>query len=976
VCALLSALPIAAQTGVTVIGTTGNTIGTVDMVSGAVSPHTIVVTGKTGVGTSFGVARDPQTGTVYAVVNYFGVGGRHLITLDPATGVGTHIGQTSVVSDIAFGADGTLYAIGGNSGGNSGGLLTLDKTTGAATLLAQLSAGAGHTLAFNADDGLLYHGANTCDNNGCFFYLETFNPQSPATPPNTVYTLRDTGLESGGLIHLRGPNFLLGTVFGPAPFVFVNVKTGASTYASGVDVPWSGLTAIPVGGSCPASLYATGPFEGSALLHAVDPATGTAALVGAIGFNNVTGIDFASDGVLYALGTRDDDSGVQVLLTIDPCTGEGTEVGWTGTLNGAQLREMAAMPNDELLTFLGQDLETISRVTGGAMPIGVSSGITADDFGLEYSPVDDKLYFATVFNGAGTLYAIDPGTGAATVATTLTLPPNITALRALDFNPGNNTMYALIADSTFPGTTSLATVNTTTGAVSIVAPTNRFTALAFQNGTPSATYQLTVIPTGSGSGGVTSSPNGIDCGATCQFAFNAGTQVTLTATPGPSSQFEIWSGGCSGAQLTCVVSMNAMTTVRPNFVAEYPLTVTRTGAGSGTVTAAQGVINCGATCTDTYLDRSIVILTATAQPGSIFTGWSGDCSGTGDCQVTMSAARNVTANFALAFTIVLTKGSNGFGSVTPDVGQITCNMTCTGIFPAGTTVTLTAAASPGSSFAGWSGGCTGTGTCVVTSNVTATINVTATFDLIQATLTVQFAGLGSGEISTEDLAFCQANCTFMVTPGTQIALFAFPHTGSVFSGWSGACTGTQTCVVTMDTNKTVIVTFSPPPTLTFGAAPPAVSVNAGQPAGFPINLQVRLPFPGTVVLSCSGLPAASVCTFNPNNIPIPANQTTSTNSQLTITTTARTVAWIERPWAPHPVWAIGIVAMFGFSRRKWIGAMLALALLCVILLPSCGGGGHTQPKTQFGTPAGTYTVTVNATSGTTNQTSTVTLTVH
>jgi hypothetical protein len=538
-------------------------------------------------------------------------------------------------------------------------------------------------------------------------------------------------------------------------------------------------------------------------------------------------------------------------------------------------------------------------------------------------------------------------------------------------------MYALIADSAFPGTTSLATVNTTTGALNIVGTTSRFTTLAFKDGTPTPTYQLTVIPEGSGSGSVTSSPSGIDCGTTCQFAFNTGAQVTLTAAAGASSQFSHWSGACSGVQLTCTVAVNAMTTVRANFTAEYTLTITRTGAGSGTVTSGQPGIDCGSTCSAQYLDRSIVILTATAQSGSIFTGWSGDCSGTADCQVTMSAARNVTANFAVAFTIALAKGGNGFGSVTPDVGQITCNVTCSGTFPAGTTVTLTAAASPGSVFAGWSGACAGTGTCVVNSNVAATINVTAAFDLVQATLTVQFAGLGSGEISTEDLAFCQSNCTFMVTPGTQIALFAFPHTGSVFSGWSGACTGTQTCLVTMDTNKTVIVTFSPPPTLTFGSAPPPASVVAGLPASFPINLQVRLPVAGNVTLSCSGLPAAAVCTFNPNTIPIPANQTTSTNSQLTITTTARTVAGLERPWMPHPVWAIGIVAIFGFRRRTRIGAMLALASLCVLFIPACGGGGKsTPPKTQFGTPAGTYTVLVNATSGTTNQTMSVTLTVQ
>jgi hypothetical protein len=43
---------------------------------------------------------------------------------------------------------------------------------------------------------------------------------------------------------------------------------------------------------------------------------------------------------------------------------------------------------------------------------------------------------------------------------------------------------------------------------------------------------------------------------------------------------------------------------------------------------------------------SDVTLTAAPAPGSVFTGWSGGCAGTGACVVTMSQAQNVTATFA------------------------------------------------------------------------------------------------------------------------------------------------------------------------------------------------------------------------------------------------------------------------------------------------------------------------------------------
>lgn len=76
------------------------------------------------------------------------------------------------------------------------------------------------------------------------------------------------------------------------------------------------------------------------------------------------------------------------------------------------------------------------------------------------------------------------------------------------------------------------------------------------------------------------------------------------------------------------------------------LSISKTGSGSGTVTSSPGVINCGSTCSVTFLYNSNVTLTAVPSPLSIFTGWSGaGCSGVGTCIVTMSSAESVTANF-------------------------------------------------------------------------------------------------------------------------------------------------------------------------------------------------------------------------------------------------------------------------------------------------------------------------------------------
>ncbi len=77
-----------------------------------------------------------------------------------------------------------------------------------------------------------------------------------------------------------------------------------------------------------------------------------------------------------------------------------------------------------------------------------------------------------------------------------------------------------------------------------------------------------------------------------------------------------------------------------------PLKVTKTGLGTGTVESAPVGIDCGGTCEAEFETGVTVKLTETANPGSVFTGWSNcDAVVSGECEVTLNEARQVSANF-------------------------------------------------------------------------------------------------------------------------------------------------------------------------------------------------------------------------------------------------------------------------------------------------------------------------------------------
>ncbi len=171
---------------------------------------------------------------------------------------------------------------------------------------------------------------------------------------------------------------------------------------------------------------------------------------------------------------------------------------------------------------------------------------------------------------------------------------------------------------------------------------------------------LTIVPTGDGSGAITSTPGAIQCvnvrgtpGGTCAAEFVDGVTVTLTATP-EHATFAGWSGACTGAG-PCVVTMSAARTVSARFDRlTFPLVVTATGSGSGSITSQAGIdpaVACtvangvaSGACRVVHAEGTVITLTPTASGGA-FLGWQGACQGLGVCHVTMTQAWSAQAEF-------------------------------------------------------------------------------------------------------------------------------------------------------------------------------------------------------------------------------------------------------------------------------------------------------------------------------------------
>lgn len=280
----------------------------------------------------------------------------------------------------------------------------------------------------------------------------------------------------------------------------------------------------------------------------------------------------------------------------------------------------------------------------------------------------------------------------------------------------------------------------------------------------------------------------------------ASLNTALSLAPGTyRTVVQMWDncGAAAAAPIKIIVVTSATS---------YPLTVQVVGTGS--VTSSPAGINCPGTCSATFTSGTQVTLNAIAGTGYSFQGWTGSGCGTASsCAVTVNAAVSLTATFTSSGvpTYPVAVSLSGPGTVTSSPAGINCGSSCTANFPQGSQVTLTAAPAIGAMFSGWGGACTGTGTCTIT--LTAATAVSAGF-VPTYPLAVQLTG-GSGTVTSNPSGInCPTTCTANFAQSTQVTLAALPGQGFTFSGWSGACSGSQACTVTMAGASSVSAAFA------------------------------------------------------------------------------------------------------------------------------------------------------------------------
>jgi len=165
--------------------------------------------------------------------------------------------------------------------------------------------------------------------------------------------------------------------------------------------------------------------------------------------------------------------------------------------------------------------------------------------------------------------------------------------------------------------------------------------------------------------------------------------------------------------------------LRPPATQTYQLSVTPPASGTGSVTSTPPGIDCPTTCSAAFPQSTQMKLSAAPANNYFFDGWTGACSGTALCTVSMTGTEKVSATFDPGEVLTVSITGTGAGTVTSTPSGISCPTICSFTFPPNTPVTLSETPGSNDAFSSWAGACTGSANCSVT--LDASMSITANF---------------------------------------------------------------------------------------------------------------------------------------------------------------------------------------------------------------------------------------------------------
>ena len=489
-------------------------------------------------------------------------------------------------------------------------------------------------------------------------------------------------------------------------------------------------------------------------------------------------------GTITGAGNYKDGTVVTVKAT--PATGY-IFTGWSGDATGTSTSIGITMDGNKSVTATFKAVYTLSTsaspAAGGTVS-GAGSYNSGDVVTVKATPAAGYIFTGWSGDATGTSTSIAitvDGNKSVTAnfqvkapdkytLTTTTLPAaGGTVIGAGSYNSGDVVSVKAIPATGYIFTGWSGDVTGTSSSVSITMDGNKSVTANFQL----IKYTLAAVATPTAGG--TASGAG---------SYNSGDVVTAKATPAAGYVFIGWSGDASGTSTSIAITMDGNKSVTANFQVKapdkYTLATTTLPAAGGTVIGA-----------GSYNSGDVVTVKATPATGYIFTGWSGDVTGTSSSvSITMDGNKSVTANFQLIkYTLAAVATPTAGGTVSG-----------AGSYNSGDVVTVKATPATGYIFTGWSGDVTGTSSSV-TITMDGSKSVTANFQLKapdKYTLTTAASPSAGGAVSGAG----------SYNSGDVVMVKATPATGYIFTGWSGDATGTSTSVsITMDDSKSVIANF-------------------------------------------------------------------------------------------------------------------------------------------------------------------------